>query len=213
MIWILSRLLLSCNPIASHSRFCKQLYFSGPIANEKQSVRQAQRRWSLPWFAKQWIMQFWYGWLLPRSNKHRGLHWMQMQNTWYDKWQRLRLVFFPSKFKAKAASFQFADCPAFDFLTGDGYCDDFNNVAECSYDAGDCCLPSPKNNFCVECKCHQLEQICQVDKIGDLFCNDVNNNAHCSFDGNDCCYPEIVDVTCNDCICHMDGERHPSYFG
>ena len=36
---------------------------------------------------------------------------------------------------------------------GDGHCDDQNNNADCSYDAGDCCGPNVLTNFCTECLC------------------------------------------------------------
>ena len=36
---------------------------------------------------------------------------------------------------------------------GDGFCDDQNNNPDCSYDAGDCCGPNVKTNFCTECLC------------------------------------------------------------
>ena len=40
-------------------------------------------------------------------------------------------------------------------LVGDGYCDDEVNVAECSYDGGDCCGENPNTKFCKACECFQ----------------------------------------------------------
>ena len=40
-------------------------------------------------------------------------------------------------------------------LVGDGYCDDEVNIAECSYDGGDCCGLSPNTKFCKACECFQ----------------------------------------------------------
>ena len=31
---------------------------------------------------------------------------------------------------------------------GDGNCDDENNIKECAYDGGDCCLTAVKKNYC-----------------------------------------------------------------
>ena len=36
---------------------------------------------------------------------------------------------------------------------GDGYCDDANNVADCSYDYGDCCLENVITDYCSICEC------------------------------------------------------------
>ena len=36
---------------------------------------------------------------------------------------------------------------------GDGYCDDSNNYADCSYDLGDCCLENVITDFCTICEC------------------------------------------------------------
>ena len=36
---------------------------------------------------------------------------------------------------------------------GDGYCDDETNIAECSYDGGDCCGLNVNRKFCRTCKC------------------------------------------------------------
>ena len=36
---------------------------------------------------------------------------------------------------------------------GDGYCDDSNNYADCSYDLGDCCLDNVMTDYCTICEC------------------------------------------------------------
>lgn len=40
-------------------------------------------------------------------------------------------------------------------LKGDEYCDDVNNILECDYDYGDCCLTPVKNTYCETCLCHE----------------------------------------------------------
>ena len=55
---------------------------------------------------------------------------------------------------------------------GDGVCHDENNVADCSYDGGDCCSIG-------------------TGLIGNGFCNIETNNAECNYDGGDCCGPDI----------------------
>lgn len=37
---------------------------------------------------------------------------------------------------------------------GDGWCDDINNVAECYFDAGDCCF-NVNPEFCTKCECYE----------------------------------------------------------
>ena len=36
---------------------------------------------------------------------------------------------------------------------GDGFCDDFTNNLECTYDGGDCCRPDVDTKYCQECQC------------------------------------------------------------
>ena len=35
----------------------------------------------------------------------------------------------------------------------DGYCDDKNNVEECQWDGGDCCLDTVLTDYCEDCAC------------------------------------------------------------
>ena len=35
----------------------------------------------------------------------------------------------------------------------DGYCDDKNNVEECQWDGGDCCLDTVLTDYCDDCAC------------------------------------------------------------
>ena len=38
---------------------------------------------------------------------------------------------------------------------GDGWCDDGNNHAGCSFDGGDCCGDDVKTTYCTVCECLQ----------------------------------------------------------
>lgn len=42
-----------------------------------------------------------------------------------------------------------------DSWQGDGICDDQNNIIECGFDGGDCCLLCKDTSQCSECKCHE----------------------------------------------------------
>ena len=35
----------------------------------------------------------------------------------------------------------------------DGFCDDMNNNAACTYDGGDCCGVNVNRKYCLECTC------------------------------------------------------------
>ena len=35
----------------------------------------------------------------------------------------------------------------------DGFCDDINNIKNCSYDGGDCCGSTIQRHFCIKCEC------------------------------------------------------------
>lgn len=113
-------------------------------------------------------------------------------------------------------------CGAKDFV-GDGFCDDGNNNAGCSWDQGDCCGSSGKGGqfqYCAKpCKCkdctYQPKGDTCVSSIkggcghaawkGDKVCDDDNNNAGCNWDGGDCCgagnkyKPYCKKCECRDC--------------
>merc|ERR1712032_1762500 len=110
-------------------------------------------------------------------------------------------------------------CGAKNFV-GDGFCDDNNNNAGCSWDEGDCCCTSGKANqykYCKKCKCLDCEYVPKGDKCvkaikgacgkpawkGDRTCDDDNNNAGCAWDGGDCCgannYKHCKKCACRDC--------------
>ena len=36
---------------------------------------------------------------------------------------------------------------------GDGYCDDYVNNVECSWDNGDCCGDNVDKTYCTQCQC------------------------------------------------------------
>ena len=44
----------------------------------------------------------------------------------------------------------------FNFHIGDGYCDDEANNPKCSFDGGDCCMPTEvmNNTKCHHCQCY-----------------------------------------------------------
>ena len=37
--------------------------------------------------------------------------------------------------------------------TGDGFCDDMNNIFECDFDGGDCCGSNVNTQYCTDCLC------------------------------------------------------------
>ena len=96
---------------------------------------------------------------------------------------------------------------------GDGYCDDFNNKAECKFDHGDCCDNTSPDGYkycdaCENCKMwgSALKPNQCIDSWkGDTFCDDFNNKKDCDFDGNDCCL-DLPDSKkyCIECKCKND---------
>merc|ERR1711937_342611 len=75
---------------------------------------------------------------------------------------------------------------------GDGNCDDGNNIKECDYDGGDCCLTKVVKTYCKVCKCLDPKAGCKGTcgakaYAGDGNCDDNNNNCGCDYDGGDCC--------------------------
>jgi hypothetical protein len=95
-------------------------------------------------------------------------------------------------------------CLASHFLTGNGFCNDEANNAECNFDGGDCCGSCVNTEFCIECIC--LGNITSNEfsnpLIGNGFCNDHTNNALCGFDGFDCCGANVIVDVCTECACH-----------
>ena len=90
-------------------------------------------------------------------------------------------------------------------FVGDGICNDETNIAECSYDNGDCCGYNINSEHCTECTCfHQETCLAGVTHafVGDGVCNDETNIAECDYDGGDCCGYGINSEHCNECNCY-----------
>merc|ERR1712032_1562155 len=90
---------------------------------------------------------------------------------------------------------------------GDGNCDDGNNIKECDYDGGDCCLAKVVKTYCKVCKCKdpkgkkgggdsKCKGTCKsAAYVGDGNCDDENNNCGCKYDGGDCCAGSVKSGT------------------
>ena len=50
-----------------------------------------------------------------------------------------------------------SDCPISKW-TGDGICDDLNNIFVCNYDGGDCCGFNVNTQYCSDCLCLSSNQ-------------------------------------------------------
>ncbi len=100
----------------------------------------------------------------------------------------------------------------------DGICDMVNNIKECAFDGGDCCLEDIicfTDNFgewsweiiIDQCFCFEKHQNCphSYDWIGDFTCDDSTNVPECLFDGGDCCIPDQNKNNCANCTCHETG--------
>ncbi|CAB1104085.1 unnamed protein product [Ectocarpus sp. CCAP 1310/34] len=113
-----------------------------------------------------------------------------------------------------------------DIWLSDGHCDDDNNVEECSFDGGDCCVDScvdakytcgvtyrdqcdPQSSDCnLRLICLDpvyktpaptptlFNRTCPVEDIGNGRCDDEYNNEFCLFDGGDCCAPSCLGESC-----------------
>ena len=85
-------------------------------------------------------------------------------------------------------------------LVGDGFCNDETNIADCNYDAGDCCGTCINKEKCTYCLCHEEKVTNEIPnaRVGDGFCNPETNNENCNFDGGDCCddRAELKNGTC-----------------
>merc|ERR1712054_565805 len=110
---------------------------------------------------------------------------------------------------------------------GDGFCDDNNNNAACSWDKGDCCGNSGKQSqfkYCKSCKCRDctkqtvIKDSCVSKAVsqcgaakykGDGFCDDNNNNCACSWDGGDCCKKNSGQnyQYCKVCFCFAQNKK------
>lgn len=55
--------------------------------------------------------------------------------------------------KHEEASSNFDAISCYTDYIGDLYCDDQNNVEECQFDGGDCCLEVINDDYCIECIC------------------------------------------------------------
>ena len=114
-------------------------------------------------------------------------------------------------------------CSVSNTWSGDLFCDDGGNIAECNFDNGDCCLPIINSLYCIECFCHQdgtqhnfMSQTSTVKinsfntcsshiqaYIGDGYCDDTANVPICNFDDGDCCLDPIQDDFCFFCQCYQ----------
>ena len=97
-------------------------------------------------------------------------------------------------------------------MIGDGICDDENNMLDCFYDRGDCCLDAIATFRCLNCTCYQQETCAAgyfPKAVGDGVCNDELNNPHCHYDGLDCCRYPVNKTLCSNCACH--GKLKPLY--
>ncbi len=127
--------------------------------------------------------------------------------------------------KAKFSSYSFSlgvDCSATSNCIcnwwADGECDDANNVPECQYDGGDCCLEPLDKGVCTLCECivpttttiktTTTKTTTTGDGFdytgcvwwpgvyfGDGICDSVTNNAECNWDGGDCPRPDTTTKT------------------
>ena len=95
------------------------------------------------------------------------------------------------------------ECEAAFETLGDGVCHYENNLPNCAFDGGDCCLST--NTTC-DSTCHCLDPEAEENQqglflgeclgnitwVGDGWCDGLNNVVACGFDGGDCC-----SSTCN----------------
>ena len=90
--------------------------------------------------------------------------------------------------------------------SGDGFCNDETNNADCNFDGGDCCGSCINTEFCSDCTCfvQGTSNLIVNPLVGDGFCNDHTNHRDCNFDGGDCCGPCINTKHCTECSCHSE---------
>ncbi|CAN0133726.1 unnamed protein product [Ectocarpus fasciculatus] len=99
---------------------------------------------------------------------------------------------------------------------GDRWCDAVNNIEECGYDDGDCCVcDCLAGSFASECgsgdgyeclnpasACHYPDCMASggiIEYIPDGWCDEENNIEACGYDGGDCCECDCVPGLINDC--------------
>ena len=97
---------------------------------------------------------------------------------------------------------------------GDGICNDICNNFSFDYDLFDCCLNKIRDDFCIDCICHEDDMVhkmnlCSFHRLGNERCEDECNSIMYDYDEFDCCGEIINDNYCDDCICHEDGNKHP----
>ena len=99
-------------------------------------------------------------------------------------------------------------------MIGDGICNDNCNSFVFDFDQFDCCLNKIRNDFCIDCICHEdgsvhKMNLCSYSRIGNERCEDECNSPMYDYDDFDCCGEIINDFHCDDCICHETGIKHP----
>ncbi len=93
----------------------------------------------------------------------------------------------------------------------DSICDTGNNVEECLFDGGDCCLEDKQcagEESVSYCVCWQeVMESCKFpfEWIGDMVCDDSTNSEECLNDGGDCCLSNQDMNNCALCTCHLTG--------
>ena len=89
-------------------------------------------------------------------------------------------------------------------FVGDGICNDETNIAECSYDGGDCCGNCAYTEICTQCAClgNLTSNIYLNPLLGNGICNDQINTLECGYDGFDCCGSNVDIDHCTECSCH-----------
>merc|ERR1719288_7361 len=122
----------------------------------------------------------------------------------------------------RGASAWMCTTPTFQWLVGDGKCDDITNVEHegCEWDGGDCCGPDVNTDHCSECECldpnaggpttvqpppvttEGPSDACGSPQwFGDNYCDDENNTEECGWDGGDCCGDNVNTWYCSACEC------------
>ena len=84
--------------------------------------------------------------------------------------------------------------------TGDGVCNDENNVADCDFDGGDCCGRGVDTSLCNKCECKDDGDVLCYGQGNGICQDDINIDA-CSWDGGDCCGMEVNTKSCSNCTC------------